>query len=51
MFDIPRWMEMWIVIGLAVMVVLFLMGMMARLYRKAGRTRHSSCTDFAARAL
>src|SRR5438876_2994228 len=36
MFDIPRWMEMWIVVGLGVMVVLFLMGMMARLYRKAG---------------
>src|SRR3979490_517156 len=36
MFDIPRWMEMWIVIGLAVMVILFLTSMLARLYRKAG---------------
>ena len=36
MFDLPRWMEMWIFIGLGVMVVLFLVGMMARLYRKAG---------------
>src|SRR3979490_3091066 len=36
MFDIPRWMEMWIVIGLAVMVILFLVSMLARLYRKAG---------------
>jgi flotillin len=36
MFDMPRMMEMWILIGLGVMAVLFLMGTMARLYRKAG---------------
>src|SRR6201984_248629 len=36
MFELPKWMELWIFVGLGVMVVLFLMGMMARLYRKAG---------------
>jgi flotillin len=36
MFDLPRWMEMWIFIGLGVMAILFVVGMMARLYRKAG---------------
>ena len=34
--ELPRWMEMWIFIGLGIMVILFLVGMMARLYRKAG---------------
>ena len=33
---ISGWVEIWIIVGLGVMVVLFLMGMMARLYRKAG---------------
>ena len=36
MFEMPKMMEIWILAGLGVMVVLFLMGMMARLYRKAG---------------
>src|SRR6059058_2497888 len=30
------WMEMWIIVGLGVMALLFLMSMLARLYRKAG---------------
>ncbi len=30
------WVEMWIIVGLAVMALLFLMSMLARLYRKAG---------------
>ena len=34
--EISRVVEIWIFVGLGVMVVLFLMGMMARLYRKAG---------------
>jgi len=34
--EMSRVMEIWIIIGLAVMVVLFLVGMMARLYRKVG---------------
>src|SRR4029077_16879761 len=36
MFEMSKMMEIWILTGLGVMVVLFLMGMMARLYRKAG---------------
>src|ERR1700751_936126 len=36
MFELPKWMELWIFVGLGVMVILFLVGMMARLYRKAG---------------
>ncbi len=36
MLELPRWMEMWIFVGLGIMVILFLVGMMARLYRKAG---------------
>ena len=36
MFEMSRMMEIWVLAGLSVMVVLFLMGMMARLYRKAG---------------
>ena len=36
MFEMPKMMEIWILAGLGVMVILFLMGMMARLYRKAG---------------
>jgi flotillin len=34
--EMSRLVEIWIFVGLGVMVVLFLMGMMARLYRKAG---------------
>ena len=34
--EMSKMVEIWIVIGLGVMVVLFLTGMMARLYRKAG---------------
>ena len=33
---ISNWIQIWIFVGLGVMVVFFLMGMMARLYRKAG---------------
>src|SRR5271154_176853 len=36
MFEMSRMVEIWIFVGLAVMVVLFLMSGMARLYRKAG---------------
>src|SRR6202522_2710522 len=36
MFEISRMMEIWIFVGLGVMVILFLMSSMARLYRKAG---------------
>jgi flotillin len=34
--EMSKVVEIWIIIGLAVMVVLFLVGMMARLYRKVG---------------
>src|ERR1700724_4721254 len=36
MFEISKVMEIWIFAGLGVMAILFLMAMMARLYRKAG---------------
>jgi flotillin len=36
MFELSKMMEIWIVVGLGIMTLLFLMGMMARLYRKAG---------------
>src|ERR1700758_1725687 len=36
MFEMSRMGEIWIFVGLAVMVILFLMSGMARLYRKAG---------------
>ena len=36
MFDLSRMMEIWIFVGLGVMAMLFLLGMMARLYRKVG---------------
>src|SRR3984957_15808834 len=36
MFEMSRMVEIWIVIGLSVMVILFLMSALARLYRKAG---------------
>src|ERR1700747_2091212 len=36
MFELPKWMELWIIIGLGVMVIFFLTSMLARLYRKAG---------------
>jgi flotillin len=36
MFEMSRVMEIWVIIGLAVMAVLFLLGMVARLYRKVG---------------
>src|SRR5579863_2067713 len=36
MFEMSRMVEIWIFVGLAVMVILFLMSGMARLYRKAG---------------
>jgi flotillin len=34
--ELSRMMEIWIVVGLGVMAILFLVGMLARLYRKAG---------------
>jgi len=34
--EMSRWVEMWIVVGLGLMAVLFLTSMLARLYRKAG---------------
>ena len=34
--------EIWIFVGLGIMVILFLTGMMARLYRKAGPNDHYS---------
>ena len=36
MFEMSRMVEIWIFVGLGVMVILFLMNGMARLYRKAG---------------
>src|SRR6201987_5417145 len=36
MFEIARMVDIWIFAGLGVMVILFLMSGMARLYRKAG---------------
>jgi flotillin len=36
MFDLSKAIEIWIIAGLAVMAVLLLMSMLARLYRKAG---------------
>jgi len=36
MFEMSRVVEMWIIVGLCLMALFFLMGMMARLYRKAG---------------
>src|SRR3982074_350820 len=36
MFEMSRMVEIWIFVGLGVMVILFLMSGMARLYRKAG---------------
>src|ERR1700692_4986072 len=36
MFELSKVMEIWIIAGLGVMAILFLMAMMARLYRKAG---------------
>ena len=36
MLGIPHVFEIWIFVGLGVMVILFLMSGMARLYRKAG---------------
>ena len=36
MLGISGWIEIWIFVGLGVMVILFLMSGMARLYRKAG---------------
>src|SRR5258708_24928982 len=36
MFEMSRMVEMWIIIGLGVMAILFLTSMLARLYRKAG---------------
>ncbi len=36
MFEMSKMMEIWIIAGLSVMAVLFLVGTMARLYRKAG---------------
>ncbi len=36
MFDLPKGVEIWIIAGLGVMAVLMIMGMFARLYRKAG---------------
>ncbi len=36
MFEMSRMLEIWIIAGLAVMAVLFLVSAMARLYRKAG---------------
>jgi len=46
MFEMSRMVEIWIFAGLGVMVVLFLMSGMARLYRK-GPTKHSSCMAWA----
>ncbi len=36
MFEMSRWMEIWVIVGLTLMAILFLVGMMARLYRKVG---------------
>jgi flotillin len=36
MFELSRYVEIWIVVGLSVMAILFLVGTLARLYRKAG---------------
>src|SRR5258708_4538497 len=36
MFEVSHIVEIWIFVGLGVMVLLFLMSMLARLYRKAG---------------
>jgi flotillin len=36
MFDLTRGVEIWIIAGLGVMAIMMLMGMLARLYRKAG---------------
>jgi len=36
MFDLSRGVEIWIIAGLGVMAIMMLMGMLARLYRKAG---------------
>jgi flotillin len=36
MTEMSRWVEIWIFVGLGLMVLLFLMSAMARLYRKAG---------------
>src|ERR1700733_1672417 len=36
MFEISHIVEIWIFVGLGVMAILFLMSMLARLYRKAG---------------
>jgi flotillin len=36
MFEVSHIVEIWIIVGLSVMVLLFLMSMLARLYRKAG---------------
>ncbi len=36
MFDLPKGIEIWIIVGLGLMAIFMLMGMLARLYRKAG---------------
>jgi flotillin len=36
MFELSKMMEIWIIVGLGIMAVLFLVGTLARLYRKAG---------------
>ena len=36
MFEMSKMMEIWIIVGLAVLAMLFLMSILARLYRKAG---------------
>ena len=48
--EMSRMVEIWIFAGLGVMVVLFLMSGIARLYRKAGPHERSSCTAWAGRA-
>ena len=43
-------MEVWVFIGLGVLVIMLLMSFLASLYRKVGHTRRWSFTGFAANA-